>query len=260
MSQEPRTLQLTDDQLSFLKRYSLPLSDVFDATGLSKKEYRPMMKTLNKLFAIGVTPCKAAGHTLRTRAGHCLQCKPETITFIKRHYSGSIVYACGSISTGQIKIGCTKDLGERENALKNTEYAGVTDWETIYRVTCKKNAGKIEAEIQHRLSQYHAPSMYKLGGKLISCYEVFACSYKLVKEVMNEIKKEFPEEIQGEDEVKNADERFDFENIRKTGEATRKRTTAPDNTIPRRIRANPAPVRRSPYSDELNQIKKPGAL
>ena len=42
---------LTPDQIEFLFEQDIPLKYVFDADGFSKREYRPLMKELNKLVA-----------------------------------------------------------------------------------------------------------------------------------------------------------------------------------------------------------------
>ena len=63
--------QLTDEQLAFLDRHDVPLDRVFDATGMSPDEYKPLMSGGREWVAYGVSPCRAEGHTLRTRGGHC---------------------------------------------------------------------------------------------------------------------------------------------------------------------------------------------
>ena len=61
--------KLTDSQTKFLGTQGIPLSQVFDATGMKSSEYKQIMKDIGMVVAIGVTPCDASGHTLRTR--HC---------------------------------------------------------------------------------------------------------------------------------------------------------------------------------------------
>jgi len=254
-------LQLSDDQKQFLMRYNIPLSAIFDATGLSKKEYRKLMKQLDKYIAIGVTPCKAKNHTLRMRAGHCVQCHPETLTYFHRYYNNSTVYVAASIESKRIKVGYTKNIKERENALNNTSYAGNTDWKIIYYANCKY-AGKVESEIQKKLSEYYSPSEYTLGDRRISCYEIFSCGYHKVKEVVNELKSKYFDEFGSEVELNNIEKDYNFENnknisVSRKGNLVDKidkvtsQSSSEDGTFA---------ARRSEFIEELNNINNPERL
>lgn len=252
-------LQLTEDQKVFLKRYQIPLSAIFDASGLSKNEYHELMKNLDKFYAIGVTPCKAGNHTLRTRNGHCLQCNPAAITYLNRYYNNSIVYVASSLKNRKTKVGYTKDINERENALNATVYAGISDWKIIYFVNCK-NAGKIESEIQGRLSNYYYPSEYKLGGRQVACYEVFTCGYNRVKKVISEVKKEFANEFIGKDvELEDAENLFDFGDVNVSNSLRKGGIGSEIGHKPLGGKKSSL-VRRSEFIDELNQIKAPIVL
>ena len=100
---------LTDEQKTFLMAHQIPLSKVFDATGMSTKEYQRAMKGTNMLVAFGAIPCAKEGHTLRTKSGHCLPCKPERIAYQKRSVSKGHVYIAGSMKGRYIKIGLSKN-------------------------------------------------------------------------------------------------------------------------------------------------------
>ena len=54
--EERRMTKLTQDQIDFLRNHRIPLSNVYDATGMSRKQCQEEMKKLGMLFAIGVTP------------------------------------------------------------------------------------------------------------------------------------------------------------------------------------------------------------
>jgi hypothetical protein len=49
---------LTSDQIRFLKEQNIHPKYVFNAEGLSRSEYRIIMKELNKLIAYNVSPCQ----------------------------------------------------------------------------------------------------------------------------------------------------------------------------------------------------------
>jgi hypothetical protein len=58
--------QLTTVQKDFLAHHSIPLSRVFDASGLARKKYAEIMREEEKYFVYGDTECQS-GHTLRSR-------------------------------------------------------------------------------------------------------------------------------------------------------------------------------------------------
>ena len=76
--------ELTEEQLAYLQKHKVPLGSVFDATGLGRRNYSAKMKALGKAVAYGVTPCKKAGHTLRSRSGGCIQFSPAVATLLRK--------------------------------------------------------------------------------------------------------------------------------------------------------------------------------
>lgn len=72
--------QLSSIETEFLKKYKIPLSCLFNAEGIPKKEYRKICKEKDIPFAFNTTPCKKDGHQIRTRSGHCLVCDPEKLS------------------------------------------------------------------------------------------------------------------------------------------------------------------------------------
>ena len=71
------------------------MSEVFDATGMRQKDYRDVLKVLEKRIAIGVTLCLQGGQTMRDRAGRCVQCNPAAIAFERRFDQEAYVYIAG---------------------------------------------------------------------------------------------------------------------------------------------------------------------
>jgi hypothetical protein len=144
---------------------------VFDATGLSKSRYEPIMKELEKSFAYGVTPCRAAGHTLRSRAGHCIQCNTACIAFQKRHQKDGYIYIAGSVSSRMIKIGVTGDIQNRRASLNQKLYGGANDWEILLSAHIG-NAGRIESDAHKALSVFSTEGTYISEGRVTECYEL----------------------------------------------------------------------------------------
>jgi len=97
--------QLTKEQLDFLKSQGVPLSKVFDATGMGPSKYSTVMKDLGMVVAYGVTPCGKAGHRLKTRSGHCVQCKTANLAFQARFDDPGEVYVARSAKQNILKVG-----------------------------------------------------------------------------------------------------------------------------------------------------------
>ncbi len=145
------------------------------------------MKELEKDIALGTSPCKKAGHTLKTRAGHCIQCDPARIAFQRRHSQSGWIYVAGSLSKRLIKIGMTSDVQKRESTLRSQQYGGSSDWKVIYSAKLEKNSGQAEFEIHSILQNYFFPAAFIKSGKQISCYEIFNCNYETAKKAVDEV-------------------------------------------------------------------------
>jgi len=65
-------LEILESQKDFLDSHKIPLSQVFDASGMRTKDYQEYMKEYDYGYAVGVTACQKMGHTLRDGHGHCV--------------------------------------------------------------------------------------------------------------------------------------------------------------------------------------------
>jgi hypothetical protein len=178
--------KLTPAQRAFLVSHHIPPSMIFDATGLSSSKYAPVMRELGKNFAFGVTPCRKGSHTLRSRAGHCIQCNTATIAFQMRHEQAAIIYIAGSDSSRLIKIGITNDLQNRLTNLNHYSYGRADDWEILLWARVS-NAGRIEADTHRALSDFSIEGTYFREGREAECYELFRCSYEMARDVLAEL-------------------------------------------------------------------------
>jgi hypothetical protein len=169
--------KLTTEQMVFLARHKIPLSRVFDATGLRPDDYRETMKQEDKLFACGVTPCDREGHTLRSRAGNCIQCDHANIAFMMRAAKPAEVYIAASRSKQLIKIGSSTDPDSRLGFLTLEAYGGADDWICVARVRCQR-AGSVEFAAHSKLRDFLFPSTYMRSGRVQETYELFSCGYR----------------------------------------------------------------------------------
>ena len=176
--------ELTEDQLDFLKRCDVPMSRVFDATGYRTGEYQKLMSLLELWVAYGVTPCKAEGHTLRDRKGHCVECKPANLSYLRRHDESGEVYVAWSKSNQLVKIGSASDADERTRQLNYYMYGDCFDWTIVYKKYVSR-VGKVEARAHQLASEYYTHGYYIKEGYCIECRELFSCEIDIAIEAVN---------------------------------------------------------------------------
>src|SRR5260370_12836633 len=148
------------EELAFVKRHGIPLSQVFDATGMPNERYKKLMRELGMVVAIGVTPCALVRHTLRTRYGHCVQCGTHNLAFLKRFDEAGDVYVARSKSSALTKIGTANDAAERARSLNNFGYGGSNDWNIKFVRRCDK-AGRVEVIAHQALERFSASRAYE---------------------------------------------------------------------------------------------------
>ena len=173
--------RLTPKQLYFLKKHNVDLKYVFNANGMSKSEYRQIMKELNKYVAFNVIACRKSGHTLRTRTGHCIQCDTARLAFMKRHVSEGIIYIAGSKEGEIMKVGYSKAVEVRQESLNRTQYAGYKDWVILFAIV-SEDAGKIESMANMTLRKYAYKLDYYHNGEWQDSSETYTCTFAKAKE------------------------------------------------------------------------------
>lgn len=176
--------QLTKEQLAFLKAQKVSPSWLFDGSGLSKRSRDESMDALEKYFYYGGAPCAKSGHTLRSKAGHCIQCDTSKIAYQLRNSATGYVYLAYSKSTQFSKVGFSKHHPQdRKDFLNKEAYGNITDWDIKKIVAMTKDAGKKEFEIHSTLEQYQKAITYeKTRGLIVECREIFACDYQVALE------------------------------------------------------------------------------
>lgn len=176
--------QLSADQIEFLKSQGIAPTQIFDASNLkSKADIEAQMEALELSLYFGGAACRKAGHTLRTKAGHCIQCDTSKIAYQFRHSSAGYVYLAYSKTKKLVKVGFTKNHPqERINYLRNETYANANDWDLIKIAKFDANAGKKEFAIHSLLEMHMKPIVYKnYKGRLVECREVFNCDLNVAK-------------------------------------------------------------------------------
>ncbi|WP_334511593.1 GIY-YIG nuclease family protein [Bradyrhizobium sp. AZCC 1693] len=167
---------LSPDLDAFSQRHGIPLDRFFNAAGMTKAEYARRMESIGAIIAYNVTPCSKAGHAIRNRYGKCVACDPKQIAFNQRALEAGSVYAAFSPSKGLIKVGFTKDVRRRHNALVRQRYAGAGDWELYYQKEAE-DGGRREIEAHKELARYAVKGLtYFRDGRTQEADEVYECS------------------------------------------------------------------------------------
>lgn len=201
---------LTIEQLDFLNKHKVHLKFVFNAKGMKQTDYRIIMKELNKEIAYNVTPCSTAGHSLRTRSGHCCQCRTANMAFQKRNDSAGIIYLAGSLKGNVIKVGFTKAVEIRSESLNRTNYAGFNDWKILFAIE-SKNAGRIETKANSILRDYAYSFDYKHDGLWHDSHETYHCSFSKAKEFIKQACIDYDFKIITD----NSTDKYEFRNLKK---------------------------------------------
>ena len=179
--------KLTKSQLAFIQRMQLDSYSLFDASGLRARDWKLQMKELGKLVAFGVTPCSAGGHSLRTRAGHCLQCNTANLSFLKRMSDRGEVYVAWSSGAKLAKIGLSQNSYSRLESLNYFKYGGVSDWEMKLIYECD-NAGTVEFEAHRQLSAFAKNGISYMNGNVERfCTEIFKCKLKQATDILEKV-------------------------------------------------------------------------
>jgi hypothetical protein len=167
---------LTLEQIEFLKNQKISESMIFDASGLSANGRKEAMELLEKDFYFGGAQCAKGGHTLRTKAGHCIQCSTAKIAYQLRSRAAGYIYLAISSSTSLVKVGfSTLHPQDRGAFLRREAYGNLKDWDVKCVYHAERNAGQKEFAVHSALASFQKPIRYqKTPDNFVECREIFA--------------------------------------------------------------------------------------
>ena len=181
---------LTPTQLEFLRAQGVPLSKAFDASGMSRSAYQAEMEPLGMEVAFGVSSCKAGGHSLKTRSGHCPQCGTHHLAFLRRYDGSGAVYTAHSPKTGLVKVGTAESPHLRMGNLNSYGYGGANDWRVVTTVQCASRAGKVEFLAHRKLLSHQVSRTYTKTYRTVSCQELFSCPAAVASAAVEQARKD----------------------------------------------------------------------
>jgi hypothetical protein len=190
VTKKKKTIQLPEETAKFLKYHGINDSEVYDATDMPTWEYKEMMSLYGYKVAIGVTPCQAYGHSLRSSKGHCVICKPEVLNYRARYNLSGAVYIAYSATSQLVKVGMTKESpNDRIRSLNSSGYGAINDWQLIKSRYCQ-NMGYVENEIKKKFNSYLKPIEFYRNNSwnIETSTEIFDCNLDDIVKYFLELK------------------------------------------------------------------------
>lgn len=179
-----RKMSLTDQEIRFLARHGYGPESVYNGLGQGKAQWQAGAKAAGKDIVLA-TPCsKPERHRLKTRAGHCFQCRPLRIAFQRRESVHGYVYIAGSLKGRLIKIGMSQyDVWTRDYKNRYDSYGGFDDWHTVFHVHVE-DAGRIERLARERLRAFRVSGAYVKDGNPQDANEMLRCTFSQAREAL----------------------------------------------------------------------------
>ena len=146
-------MSFTEVELALLAQHGYGPEDLYDGRDQAQVTWKAGAKAAGKdIILVHAGRCtKSATHRLKTRGGHCFECKPWRVSFVRRESVTGYVYIAGSLKARLVKIGmCEDSLSRREYKLRHDRYGGFDDWTILYSVKVNR-AGEIERRAREQL-------------------------------------------------------------------------------------------------------------
>ena len=175
--------ELNAEELAFLRSQGISPSGVLIAPDLGRERAKEIAKARGLLIVLG-SRCKKAGHRLRTRSGHCIQCDPSKIAYQKRHSLHGFVYIAGSLNAKLIKVGGTEAIRDRVDRLRSERYGGAGDWLLLLHVELDRY-GEAESRAHSILFRHRVEAPYLKDGHEQFGREVYRCSFSIAEAALD---------------------------------------------------------------------------
>lgn len=202
---------LEQSEILFLSECKIPLRQVYDLQSKSVSECSEAMVARGALFGFNAESCtKGLGHSLVSRKGHCIQCDPAKVGFMRRNSDKGDIYLVGSLELSLLKIGTTTNsIQESIAALNSQQYAGAGDWEKLMVAREVPRIGEIEFKIHTKLAKHRVFGMYfeTTDGERLESDELFSSS---LATAINVFEATIPKGIKPAAVIKTVYQKYDF--------------------------------------------------
>jgi hypothetical protein len=174
-------MKLSKEQIQYLlTTHNILVDQVMDASKMRRSEWMSLIKDSEYEVAAGVDPCTRSNkHTIKSKKGHCIFCKPEVIPFQRRYSRDGEIYVMYSPSKNLIKVGVAMSSEERESSLNQAGYGNIKDWELKFSAHISKS-GEIERKVHKILLPHNFPIKHFVGNSFFA-NEIFSCSVAKAK-------------------------------------------------------------------------------
>jgi len=170
----------TEREIKFLKSQGIRPDEVFDGRGMYNSTWKALAKEGEFDFVLAGR-CTNGGHRLKTRSGHCIQCRTSSIAFVRRENATANVYLAAANNKTVIKIGYASLIYAREESLRKQGYGGHWDWE-ILCWTKTGYAGQVERDISQLFFDKRISGHYIKDNELQEAVEMFSVdAYKAIE-------------------------------------------------------------------------------
>ncbi len=178
--------RIRNDEKAFLELHGIPQERVADMRHkVDWANCAEFMHPINCYIAWGFRQC-AFRHRLTTARGHCLQCDPAPIGFIKGYWTEGYVYLLAAVSEKMVKVGWSSDIDKRLRELRSEKVGSISDWQIVRTRLCNQPA-VLEKALHGRLANHRELRQYMRHRIPREARELFSCSRRTALRAWDEI-------------------------------------------------------------------------
>jgi hypothetical protein len=176
---------LTPDEIATLHSLGIHPSNVPDVRHSPDRVWKAAVRERDPKPEVVLGATCRGGHRLRTRAGHCVICKPAALGFVRRSEAGGTVYIAVSRKQNLVKVGYATDLERRHKQFQKSKYAGADDWVLRWKYE-SAHAGRLELLAKRYLNGHKVEGLFyeHHTDGLQTADEVFSCEPEDAKEAL----------------------------------------------------------------------------
>lgn len=177
-------ISLTTEEQEFLIKQHIPAEKVINAAGMTRSQRESYARQFGYSVVWVTSPCKKAGHHLKTRSGHCPMCDPDQLKFMWEKASKEILTVAHAPSIGRFWIACLKEMDVE--FLNELAYGGARDWQ-VWKKHSGKSLHDLEWRLMKELNDYTSPHPLEVEGGCLDGSDLLNCSEKQMQQVWGDV-------------------------------------------------------------------------